>query len=249
MGEGPLPERPAGPEGAEPTERGPGPAAFPGVVYLHGFASGPGSEKARFFRDRLAALGVEVATPDLDGGVEGFRDLTITRSLGRVREAVDRLDRGQGVVAIGSSLGGYTAALAAARDERVRALVLLAPGFDMPGRWHDWLGPEEIARWRSSGERVVEHHGLGRPAVVGFGLYLDAHAHAPYPTVFCPSLVLHGVRDETVPVEASRRWVERTPGARLIELDSDHGLLDVKERLWAETVAFLGPLLPTAARP
>ena len=219
-------------------------ADVPGYLYLHGFASGPGSAKARFFRERLADRGVAVEVPDLNEGEDGFRGLTITRSLGHVAAAVGRLDRGAGVVVIGSSLGGYTAALAAATDDRIRALVLMAPGFDMPGRWHEWLGPDELARWRTEGERRFEHHALGRPAAAGFGLYLDAHAHPPYPAVRCPTLVVHGVRDASVPVETSRRWVARVPDARLVELESDHGLLDVTERLWDETVAFLGPLLP-----
>lgn len=216
----------------------------PGFLYLHGFASSPRSEKARFFRARLEALGLSVEVPDLDAGPGGFRELTLTRSLAHVGAALDRLDRGHGVVAIGSSLGGYTAALAAARDERIRALVLMAPGFDLPARWHDWLGADALARWRQSGAHTVEHHALGGPAEVGFGLYLDAHGHPPYPVVRCPALVLHGLRDESVPIETSRRWVDRTAGARLVELDSDHGLLDVRERLWTETVSFLGPLLP-----
>lgn len=222
-------------------------AEYPGYLYLHGFASGPGSEKARFFRGKLEALGLAVEVPDLDRGPGGFHGLTLTRSLEHVDAALGRLDRGPGVVAIGSSLGGYTAALAAARDRRIRALVLLAPGFDLPGRWHDWLGPEQIAEWRRTGERTVDHHAQQGPARLGFGLYLDAHAHAPFPVVHCPALVLHGIRDQSVPVEASRRWVDRTPDARLVELDSDHGLLDVKDRLWAEMVAFLGPLLPPGA--
>ena len=38
------------------------------VVYLHGFASGPGSKKARFFGDRFAARGVPFLVPDLAAG-------------------------------------------------------------------------------------------------------------------------------------------------------------------------------------
>jgi predicted esterase YcpF (UPF0227 family) len=35
------------------------------LVYLHGFASGPASTKAQFFRTRFAERGVELAIPDL----------------------------------------------------------------------------------------------------------------------------------------------------------------------------------------
>ena len=35
------------------------------LAYLHGFASGPGSTKAQFFRAELAALGATLEIPDL----------------------------------------------------------------------------------------------------------------------------------------------------------------------------------------
>ena len=48
-------------------------------AYLHGFASGPGSRKARAFADHFAALGVDVAVPALDEG--DFPHFTLTRAL------------------------------------------------------------------------------------------------------------------------------------------------------------------------
>lgn len=210
-----------------------------GFVYLHGFASGPASAKAVFFRDRLAELGIELELPDLNA--PDFRGLTISRSLEQVRGALEKVgaDR-RGAVVIGSSLGGYTAALAASRDPRIRAIVLMAPAFDLPARWTQWLSPEGIASWRATRELEVDHHAYGRKEKVGFGLYLDAMGHQPYPRSGCPALVLHGVNDVEVPVGTSRKYAELTPESRLIELESDHGLLDVTDRLWSETRAFLG---------
>ncbi len=52
------------------------------VVYLHGFASSPGSKKAGYFRERFAARGIELEIPDLAQG--DFDRLTITRQLGSV---------------------------------------------------------------------------------------------------------------------------------------------------------------------
>ncbi|MGD0498707.1 MAG: YqiA/YcfP family alpha/beta fold hydrolase [Bryobacteraceae bacterium] len=46
------------------------------IVYLHGFASGPSSRKARYFRERLEAAGASVGVPDLAEG--GFDRLTTT---------------------------------------------------------------------------------------------------------------------------------------------------------------------------
>lgn len=48
-------------------------------VYLHGFASGPQSQKATAFAKRFAELGLPLAVPDLEGG--DFKHLTISRQL------------------------------------------------------------------------------------------------------------------------------------------------------------------------
>jgi uncharacterized protein len=49
------------------------------ILYLHGFASGPSSSKARFFRERLERAGASVEVPDLAAG--DFEHLTITAQL------------------------------------------------------------------------------------------------------------------------------------------------------------------------
>src|SRR5690242_18341270 len=105
------------------------------ILYLHGFASGPRSSKARYFHERLTKAGARVEVPDLAAG--DFERLTITGQLG----VIARLAAGEPVSLIGSSLGGYLAALYAARHPEVRRVVLLAPGFAFARRWPEWLGP------------------------------------------------------------------------------------------------------------
>src|SRR5437667_10675443 len=101
------------------------------LAYLHGFASGPTSTKAQFFRAGLAALGVTLEIPDL---APDFTHMTVSGQLA----AVDGiLARGPAVL-LGSSLGGYLAALAAARNpDPARGLVPVAParGVGLGGAW------------------------------------------------------------------------------------------------------------------
>lgn len=217
----------------------------PVFVYLHGFASGPGSAKAQFFREKFAKLDLPLAIPDLNEGPEGFAGLTISRSMAQVRGLLDQLDADRrGAVLIGSSLGGYTSALLARSDPRVKAAVLMAPAFDLPARWTALLSPEGITNWRKTRKLEVDHYAYGHKAEVGFGLYIDAMGHQPYPSAPCPMLVFHGVNDTEVTIGTSRKYVSMTPSATLVELDSDHGLLDVVERIWDDSQAFLEPWLP-----
>ncbi|MCC7382760.1 MAG: hypothetical protein IT384_13070 [Deltaproteobacteria bacterium] len=93
-----------------------------GLLYLHGFASGPGSFKARRFAEAMARLGFDLAIPDLNAG--DFAHLTLSRSI----ELAQRKLRDRTVV-IGSSFGGYTATVdrAIAATQRMIAALGLSP--------------------------------------------------------------------------------------------------------------------------
>jgi ribosomal protein S18 acetylase RimI-like enzyme len=122
-------------------------------------------------------------------------------------------------------MGGWVAARwAELHPDRVHRLVLLCPGFDLPARWRELYGEEEIGAWRERG--WVELPDLdGTPTRVGWALMADALAHPPYPEVPCPTLVLHGRRDEVVPLTTSETYAAGRPQVTLEVLDDDHGLV------------------------
>jgi uncharacterized protein len=214
------------------------------LIYLHGFASSPGSNKAQRFAGALQLRGQPVQIPDLNEG--DFRGLTISRQL----ELLDRLTAGAdpgSVVLIGSSMGAYVAALYAARSERVAALALMAPAFDFFNRWEERLSPEAWDLWRRRGAIPVLHYGTDQPEEIGFELALDAKLHPSFPEVRVPTLVLHGRGDETVPYQGSERFARGRDNVELELLDSDHGLGDQVERIIERVFGFLEPWLPRLA--
>jgi hypothetical protein len=207
----------------------------PPVLYLHGFASGPGSSKGRFFREKFAALGVQVDQPDLEEG--DFEGLTVTRQL----DIVDRyVQLASPEVIIGSSLGGYVAALYAARRPGRFRLVLLAPGFGFARRWPERLGPQAARQWRERGWMEVYHYGRRENRRIGYGLLEDGVRYEDYPDVRDPALVIHGTRDEVVPVEWSAEFAQGRPNVTLRRVESDHQMLDVLEEIWEAVERFLG---------
>jgi pimeloyl-ACP methyl ester carboxylesterase len=201
------------------------------VVYLHGFASGPRSSKAQFFRRKFAAAGVPMEIPQLDEG--RFEDLTISGQLGVIERAVG--DRP--AILMGSSLGGYLAALYAARNPRIERLVLLAPAFQFPRRWRESHSPEE---WKREGSIPVFHHGDGRERRLGYQFVEDAAQYEDEPEFAQPALILHGVNDDVVPAAISSAYAARHPGVRLVLLESGHELTDVLEPMWAQVSYYLG---------
>ena len=202
-------------------------------VYLHGFASGPGSKKAGFFKQRFAELGMGLEVPDLAEG--DFRGLTLTGQL----RVIERVSRGEAVTLIGSSMGGYLAALYAARHPEVERLVLMAPAFCFLKRWQETLGPAALEKWRTSTTLDVFHYGEGRAAPLGYQLIEDAGQYEDYPDVSQPALIFQGKNDAAVPVEYSEEFARRHPQAKLLVMNSDHELLNVLDDMWMEASAFL----------
>lgn len=206
------------------------------VIYLHGFASSPGSAKATRFVEALGARGVPVDVPDLNEG--DFSGLTISRQLALLDRMMAEQPPGS-VLLVGSSLGGYTAALQAARTDKVAALVLMAPAFDFARRWVARLGDAQTARWQREGAMPTMHFATGREAEIGWSLIEDARSHPGFPDVRVPTLAFHGRRDDTVDPELSVRFAAERENVELELLEADHGLADAIEHIVGRGVDFL----------
>ena len=204
------------------------------LIYLHGFASGPMSSKAQFFRRRFEELGVELRIPDLSQG--NFEGLTMSGQL----RVVERIAGGDDVRLMGSSMGGYLAALYAARHAEVGRVVLMAPAFGFARRWPLTLGDEKVAEWRRAGWLPVYHYGDKMERRVGYGLLEDAERYEDYPEVAQPALVFHGRNDDVVPVGYSKEFAARHPEVTLRVMESGHELVDVMEEMWVEVREFMG---------
>jgi pimeloyl-ACP methyl ester carboxylesterase len=206
------------------------------LVYLHGFASGPSSRKARFFAERFAQLGIGLEIPDLAQG--DFAGLTITGQLG----VLERVSGGEPVSLIGSSMGGYLAALYAAQHPEVEKLVLLAPAFSFLTRWPETLGEPAMEEWKRTGVLSVFHYSEGRTMSLGYQLIEDASRYKPYPAIRQPALIFHGNKDTVVPPGHSIHFAREHPQVKLRLLESDHELLNVLDDIWIESEEFLfGP--------
>jgi uncharacterized protein len=203
------------------------------IVYLHGFASGPTSKKAQFFRERFAQLGIGLEIPDLADG--NFERLTISGQL----EVIERTARGEPVTLIGSSMGGYLAALFAARHTEVDKLVLMAPAFCFSSRWPQTLGEAAMREWQRSSVLKVFHYSQGRTVELGYQLIEDGRKYEDFPEAPQPALIFHGNNDTVVPSDLSVQFASRSPQVQLHLMESDHELLNVLDDMWMETEKFL----------
>jgi uncharacterized protein len=204
-------------------------------LYLHGFASGPSSYKGVQFAAHFERRGI--ALERLNLRVPSFEHLRLSAMIATVQGALGDGDTG---IVFGSSLGGLTAARVAERDPRVTKLVLMAPAFQLVARWREMLGAE-LEAWRTSGWREVMDFTTKQPARVDFGFVEDAEAiDVGYPDVRVPTLIVHGIHDDTVPVAHSRRFAEARSNVTLVEVDDGHELIASLPRILEETDRFLG---------
>ena len=213
-------------------------------LYLHGFASSPRSLKAQVLARRFAQLNLPLLIPDLNQG--DFAHLTLTRQL----HQVEALLTDTPTTLIGSSLGGLTAAWLAERNPQIDRLVLLAPAFGFLDHWLPRLGEAQMQQWRSTGSLAVYHYSeqqklpLRYEFVSDAAQYDEAKIQRPVPT-----LILHGLHDEVIPIESSRSFAHR-PWVSLIELDSDHALANVSAPIWQAIQIFCSlPHSPTSPLP
>ena len=204
------------------------------VVYLHGFASSPQSSKAQFFRRKFAASGIPMEIPQLDEG--RFEQITISGQLDVIGKAVGE----QPAILMGSSLGGYLAALyAARRPSQVQCLVLLAPAFQFPRRWRERYSEQDWERWKCEGSTPVFHFGEGREQRLGYQFVEDSARYEDEPDFIQPALILHGSRDNVVPADISRSYAAGHPHTKLVLFESGHELTDVLEPMWVQVSQFL----------
>jgi len=186
------------------------------VLYLHGFASSPHSQKIQSFRGLLAPMGIELNTPDLN--VPSFEKLDF-------EAMVDCAGRSAGAARaiVGSSLGAVVA-LRVAQQIQV-PLVLIAPGLGIADQWTAKLPPGDPIE--------VFNYALNQRMPIHRAFFeqmsrVDVDRHPPP----VPVTIFMGRKDETIAFERVaavwKRWQasgELVAGSKFIEIpEGDHGL-------------------------
>jgi fermentation-respiration switch protein FrsA (DUF1100 family) len=119
----------------------------------------------------------------------------------------------------------------------------MAPAFEFTARWEAGAGPRVMAAWRRRGTLPVYHYALRRELPLSIALIDEAARFEAEPDPPCPALVLHGRRDDAVPLATSEAFVARRPDRRrLVVYDAGHELIEVQEPMWTEATAFLDRL-------
>ncbi|MEM7165225.1 MAG: alpha/beta fold hydrolase [Planctomycetota bacterium] len=197
------------------------------VLACHGMLSDKGSAKIGQLMAHLDAVRMPAMRFDFAGRGESdgyLLDLSITGQMQDLRAALDDLERrgAERIGVFGSSLGGTVALLTAATDSRIQTVATLG-AVAFPNRIEEtW--PEAASEWRSSGQLQTE------AGPIGEGFLLDALRHdaaSAAASVQVPTLIVHGEKDEVVPLRDAQALHAAIPGAELHVLpEADHRVTD-----------------------
>ena len=219
--------------------RAPARRKAPGLVWLCGYRSEMGSIKAAALDTEAERLGLGLLRFDYSGcgRSEGrLEDGTISRWLEETLAIIRAKTEGPQII-LGSSMGGYLALLAARAlaqsgdAGRLAGLILVAPAVDFTERLIWERLPDEARRrimeegvWRRPSDYSDEPDPLTR------ALIEDGRKHlllGGMIRTFCPTVVLQGMRDESVPYARALALMERLggdPASLTLVKDGDHRL-------------------------
>jgi pimeloyl-ACP methyl ester carboxylesterase len=96
-----------------------------------------------------------------------------------------------------------------------------------------------MEKWQDSGYLPVYHYGEGKILSLDYGFCKDVSQYQEeYLQRRVPTLIIHGVDDEVIPIKASREYTRSRSWVQLLELSSDHTLSNVLPEIWRQIQDF-----------
>jgi uncharacterized protein len=206
----------------------PGVATDRVVVLCHGFMGFKDSVTNRALGDLLVRRHVASLRFDFfgHGRSEGrLHDLLLTTLIGQAAAALAFV-QGRGLTRqalFGASFGGLVALLSAARHPSLAALALRCPVGDFAAVLRQRFGRAAVELWRRLGTVPAS---LGQVPVHG-RFYDDCLRYDAYEAASrlrVPAIMVHGERDELIPVEQVRRIYDSIPVEKALHIlpGADH---------------------------
>ena len=204
----------------------------PHIIFLHGLGSGPASRKGTLVREHFSPQGYPVSLPSVT--VPSLEELSPRAAVGLVKEMVrNEARRGvdRGLILMGSSFGAFLGLhayheLSVPERAHIRALVLLAPALNPWDPTSGLLTPERERAWREHGSAPVLNLETGHEVPVHYRFVEELRSFdSRVERLEVPTLIIHGLNDEVVPVVQSREFAASHPGTVLELLHDTHQLL------------------------
>lgn len=210
----------------------PNPAKEEVVILVHGYASSKEGRGSSYVAKELTNRKINNFSIDLTGCGESegdFAETTVTGWSEDVDSAIDLMkERGyQKIDLQGNSAGGIVVMAAALKHPELNRIGLYSTVSDYHTKRLQKNGQKYIDDWKEKGFNYYETQYRGK-LKVNYSFYEDAKNNVMYDKVKdirCPVLIIHGDKDESVPLEQSKRVIKGFPNGKLVILEgADHAL-------------------------
>jgi len=202
----------------------------PMIIMCHGFSTSKDGRTNTLLEERFNAHGISTFRFDFFGHGESeglFEDVTISEAVDNVQRALRYLqNQGYSLFGlVGSSFGGIVSILAASESDKFDILALKSPVSDYMGLLIAQNHGINIDAWKDQGSIAVTGSD-GQDLKLNYSFYKDAEKIRGYDAakrINIPTLIVHGDKDETVPLEQSKISASLMPHCRLEIIEgADH---------------------------
>jgi len=202
----------------------------PIILLCHGFSTSKNGRTYLRLEKMLNEKNLATLRFDFFGHGESegkFEDITVSEAVDDVLCAIKYLKNfGYGKIGLfGSSFGGIASILAAGQSEKLYVLALKSPVSDYLALLSARDSGRELKVWKEKGFMNVTGAD-GQSLRLNYIFFEDAEkidGYAAAKNIKVPTQIVHGDRDETVPLEQSVKAAQLIPGCRLkIIKGADH---------------------------
>ncbi len=214
------------------------------IIYLYGFASGPLSNKAQFFKHKFDLLGIPLDIFDFIPNRRHFQQMQPSKLVENLVQYVEENYPSEQVILFGSSFGGLIAAwYSALYPNMITKLILMAPALQFTPEFIAKTLGTTLQDWQEKDTVLVEHYRFNVKVPLNYSFVQDLQENSPpifSPTQFpVPTVIFHGRNDAVVPIQWSIDFAFENPKVTLNILEGDHQLLDQKQIMWNSIQSFL----------
>ncbi|NQT79941.1 MAG: alpha/beta fold hydrolase [Candidatus Aminicenantes bacterium] len=194
----------------------------PIIILCHGFSTGKDGRTYVRLEEILNAEEISTFRFDFFGHGESegkFEEITTSEAVDDVLNAIQFLKE-SGYIKIGlvgSSFGGLASIITASKIKSLYVLALKSPVSDYESMAVEWNNKYEIKIWEEKG--FIDVNGVdGERRRLNYSFYEDAkriYGYGAAKKIKIPTLIVHGDKDETVPIEQSQRTAGLIKNCRL----------------------------------
>lgn len=200
------------------------------VIFVHGFASNKNTTNFVKLVKILSKHKIPSLRFDLFGHGESggkIEEITVSEAVDDVLSAIKSAKKlgFKDIGLVGSSFGGLASIIASSLSKEVEFLVLKSPVVNLLEKEILTKSEKEINDWIRKGFRHY-YTNEGEKLKINFSFFEDAKKYNGYKLakkIKIPVLVVHGDKDETVPVSQSIKFSKLAPNSQLVLIkNADH---------------------------